>query len=457
MNTYAITTNRYKATEIDAGDSFVDAVFVSLILVALPIKNFAYLVPSIFFVLQAFWGNNAFVRRTIFWGTLIFCVSALSITIDSMSGQVVNPPGLLFAALTYSTLVVILALRPDFSISPARWRSLRTAVAWFVIIQSVIGILQFAACRDPDAVCGTFGLFDFLGGITIAQVYLTFNVFAMVMFLMMGSRTRLENVAVVVGLLACLMAHSGHQTLFFIGSLVIVAMLQMRLRDMLKLGAVVAVLVVLMASVSSIDGHDINEWYRKVALEQDSPKKMVTISAVNLMQEPKNLLLGTAMGQFGSRAALMSSGEYLSTALPKWLTGESQYYRDLYMPPLYEYQSHGEASAISQPSYSVMNLTVELGLPLALVLFVMVVYNFYRNWRLARSADAHARVVGMWANVGLVFFVSCCFIENYIEFPQAIFLPALLYFAALSTTGDENYVALPLPQRGRNTVVGGTR
>ena len=42
----------------------------------------------------------------------------------------------------------------------------------------------------------------------------------------------------------------------------------------------------------------------------------------------------------------------------------------------------------------------------------------------------------MWANVGLVFFVSCLFIENYIEFPQAIFLPALLYFAALSTTED---------------------
>ena len=64
MSTYAITTNRYQATETDAGDSFVDAVFVSLILVALPIKNLAYIVPPIFFVLQAFWGNDGFVRRT---------------------------------------------------------------------------------------------------------------------------------------------------------------------------------------------------------------------------------------------------------------------------------------------------------------------------------------------------------------------------------------------------------
>ena len=180
------------------------------------------------------------MRRTVFWGTLIFCVSALSITIDSMTGQMVNPPGLLFATLTYFTLVVILALRPDFSISPARWQTLRKAVSWFVIIQSVLGILQFAACGDPDAVCGTFGLLDFRGGITIAQVYLTFNLFTMIMFLMTDTRTRLDNVAIVIGLLACLLAHSGHQTLFFMGSLVIVAMLQLRLRDMFKLGVGVA-------------------------------------------------------------------------------------------------------------------------------------------------------------------------------------------------------------------------
>lgn len=455
MSTYAITTDRYQATETDAGDSFVDALFVSMFLLALPIKNLAYIVPPIFFVLQAFWGNSGFARRTVFWGTLIFCVSAVSITIDSMTGQMVNPPGLLFATLTYFTLVVLLALRADFSITPARRRTLRKAVSWFVIVQSVLGILQFAACGDPDAVCGTFGLLDFRGGITIAQVYLTFNLFTMMMFLMSDTRTRLDNVAIVIGLLACLLAHSGHQTLFFMGSLVIVAMFQLRLRDMFKLGVGVVVLVGLMMSVSSIDSHDIGEWYRKVAQEEDSPKKMVTASAMQLMSEPKNLLMGTAMGQFGSRAALISSGEYLSMALPKWLTGESLYYRELYLPPLYEYRAHGEASAISQPSYSVLNLFVELGLPLALVLLSVLAFNFYRNWSLAHSADPHSRSVGMWANVGLVFFVSCLFIENYIEFPQAIFLPALLYFAALSTVKPEEARPRPLAQRDRRVVAGG--
>ena len=78
------------------------------------------------------------------------------------------------------------------------------------------------------------------------------------------------------------------------GSLAFVGMLQLRLRDVLKLGLALGVLFVVTVSVSSINSHDITEWYRKVAVEGDSPKKMVTNSAFEIMSEPKNLLLGTA-------------------------------------------------------------------------------------------------------------------------------------------------------------------
>jgi hypothetical protein len=208
------------------------------------------------------------------------------------------------------------------------------------------------------------------------------------------------------------------------------------------------VIVVLTASISTIDKHDILEWYRKVALEADSPKKMVTISAVEIVSQPKNFLLGTAMGQFGSRAAMISSGEYLSMELPKALVGESEYYRQYMLPPLHEYNAHGEDSAMSQPCYSIMNLFVEMGVPLTFLLLVGVTYQFYRNWQLTRTTDSHTRWVGLWANVGLVFFVLCCLIENYIEFPQAIFLPALLYVAAIASThtGDAKSEIQPTRQ-----------
>ena len=86
MSTNVLTAGYSKSAETDAGDSFVDATIMCLMLIALPIKNFAYLVPPIFFVLQAAMGNVGFVRRTFLWGTLAFSISALSITIDSLPG-----------------------------------------------------------------------------------------------------------------------------------------------------------------------------------------------------------------------------------------------------------------------------------------------------------------------------------------------------------------------------------
>ena len=41
-------------------------------------------------------------------------------------------------------------------------------------------------------------------------------------------------------------------------------------------------------------------------------------------------------------------------------------------------------------------------------------------------------MTGLAANTGLIFFVLCCAVENYAEFPQAIFLPILLYVVAVS-------------------------
>lgn len=437
MSTNVISAPMLRSAEAEAGDSFVNSVLVCLLLIAMPIKNSAYLVPPVFIAMQMLSGNMRFVGRTLLWWSVLVCISTLSILIDSLSGKEVNLPGLYFGFLTFASFVVILALRSDFTISPAHWRGLRIAVAWFVIIQSLIGMMQFAMSGDPDTVCGTFGLLDFRGGVTIAQVYLTFNLFAMVMFLLTDMRGLLAKSAIVVGLLACALAHSGHQIVFFVASLTLVGALQMRLRDVAKLGALLLVLVVLTANVSMIYWSDIEGWYRKAVVEEDSPKRMVTLSAVEVMSGPKNLLLGVGLGQYSSRAALITSGNYLSTELPRSLTGTSDYFRDFILPARYEYQQHGEGSAISEPFCSALNLIVELGVPLAALLLFAVSKQFYRNRLLTRSTDSHTRAVGLWANVGLVFFVLCCFIENYVEFPQAIFLPALLYVAAKASTRTE--------------------
>ena len=77
--------------------------------------------------------------------------------------------------------------------------------AWFVIVQSVIGVLQFAASRNGDAVAGTFGLLDFYyNNISIAQVYFSFTLFGMILFLMLDFRRPIARIAIIMGLLVWL-------------------------------------------------------------------------------------------------------------------------------------------------------------------------------------------------------------------------------------------------------------
>jgi hypothetical protein len=231
-------------------------------------------------------------------------------------------------------------------------------------------------------------------------------------------------------------AHAGHQTLFLMAAIGFVAALQLRPKDAVRLVAGLIALLGLTATVSSIRWADMQRWYEHVLVDEESPKKMVTLAASQIMSAPKNLVLGVGIGQFGSRASLISSGEYLNVRLPGFLYGESEYFRQFVRPAQEVFLLHGEGSAMSKPYFSALNILIEFGLPLTLLLLAALTKLFVYNRRLSRSSDAHARLLGVVANVGLVFFVLCCFVENYLEFPQAIFVPILLYMVAHRSVAD---------------------
>ena len=172
-------------------------------------------------------------------------------------------------------------------------------------------------------------------------------------------------------------------------ALAFAAMVQMRPRDVIRIGAVLVVLAVLTATVSSITLADTKGWYEKTMLDEASPKKMVTFAAAKIMSSPKNVLLGVGMGQYGSRAALITSGDYLSVKIPDVLLGESQYYHELIVPPLAVFQKQGEGSAISKPYYSALNQIVEFGVPLTLLLLAAGAFQFLRNRQLSASPVPH--------------------------------------------------------------------
>jgi hypothetical protein len=150
---------------------------------------------------------------------LALLISGFVLFADSYHGQV-NMPGMFLAIVTYLPLIIAVCHPPIADLSEGVIERLQTTCAWFVIVQSAIGVLQFGMCGNPDTVCGTFGLLDFRQEtVTIAQVYFTFTMFAMLLFMFLDAKRRLVQVALGVGLLTCILAQSGHQTIFLVATL----------------------------------------------------------------------------------------------------------------------------------------------------------------------------------------------------------------------------------------------
>ena len=180
-----------------------------LLLVSLPVKNLSYVVPPLYLAIE-FFARDRITLRTALLMVACFAVSGLSILIDHLAGNDVNPAGLFLLLLTSLPLFIFMAYKVGKKIDQSTLTSLVSLVAWFVILQSVVGCLQFVASRNADAVAGTFGLFDFyLNTISIIQVYYTFNLFCMILFMLLQPHRLLVRVSIVFGLVACVLAQSG--------------------------------------------------------------------------------------------------------------------------------------------------------------------------------------------------------------------------------------------------------
>jgi len=417
-----------------SGAAYYRTFVVCLLLVSVPIKNFAYVVPLAYLALELLFGNPRTVLRTVGLGCIVLCVSALSLLIDVFRGYQVNLPGVAMAGLTYLPLLIILAERFNKKIDDRTFDKFLVVCAWFVIFQSVVGVLQYLASQNGDAVCGTFGLLDFRRGtITIAQVYFTFTMFGMILFLLLSPGRPLTQAAILAGLVACALAQSGHQTVFFVASLALCGGIRFW-RPKVFLAA--ASLVVITAfSVIYFYPRTIElsqEWYRKTVVSNDSPKRLATAGGTQVAGDAKNLLLGAGAGQYSSRAALITSNEYLTVKLPRVLSGESAYAAHHLTVAKAIFEETGEGSAISKPYYSLLSVFVEFGLVQSLVLAGVFLVALLRNLQLMHVEHPQVAAIGMYSAVGILFFLFCCTIENYMEFPQAIFIPILLYIIAAS-------------------------
>lgn len=431
---YAIAHDRTLTEVSRRSDSEFFGLFLfCLVLVSIPIKNLAYVVPPLYLFAQLVCFDSAAAVRTLAVVAFVILISSLSLLIDSLRGQSVNAPGMLLGGLTLLPLFMMITTRFDRRIDEVLFRRISRTVAWFAILQAVVGALQLAASGNPDAVCGTLGFFDFLGSITITQVYFGFLMLSTVLFLLLDTSTLLAKAGILAGVIVSALSQSGHQSVFFAAALVCFTVLQSRQwKLMAGAGCVLVGLLALILYLYPDTLENSKQWYDKTINDPRSPKRLAVNGAQSILSHPKNLVLGTGLGQYSSRAALITSGDMLRVRLPDAVTGQSDYYRT-YLDPSFEvFEERGEGSAISKPYFTWLSVVVELGIFQSAVILLLVGAMVAKCISYMYSSSAIAARTGMVGAIGLVFFFLCCSVENYAEFPQGVFIPYLLFVVGLS-------------------------
>ncbi|MFO7973167.1 MAG: hypothetical protein ACQESR_04940 [Planctomycetota bacterium] len=406
-----------------------------LLTLACPADKLHYLLPVIYLAAIFFTNRDYVFIRVVTVSGIVLCITALSLLIDCFRGHEVNLPGAVIAVIGYSFLFIALAERPDIRMSDRDYQNIVALTAWFVIIQSLIGFVQFGLSGgESDAVAGTFGILDFRQGqYTFGQVFCSLCLSGMVLFLLLEYRRPLAAVAITAGLLAFILAQATHQIGLYIIAIGTVVMLQYRsLKSFaftVTLAAVILLLVLYIYPGTIDDGIG---WYRKTFQMSKSPKLIILEDTGKVVRDIKNVLLGTGIGQFTSRGALITTGSYISVDLPDLFVATSDYYDNHVQSAMRIYEEVGEGSAISKPYFSLLTIPVEYGVIQASLIALFLAMHFRLNLRLSRSPHPQVAATGVFANIGVLYLVLLCMVENYAEFCHALLVPFALYLVAVS-------------------------
>ena len=253
----------------------------------------------------------------------------------------------------------------------------------------------------------------------------------MILFLIPYSNRVLVQCSIIIGVLAVAVAQSGHQTIFFIVAAFAVysSLKNIKLTMLIFMGLFGFIICVLLFFPKT--PFLVSTWYHNLFFG-NFPKVLVVNESLALLSDIKVLLFGTGLGQFSSRAALFSTGDYLSIHLPDIITGESAYFIERISPLLDLQEKVGQGSAIAKPYFSILSITIELGALVTLFLVYLLWKEVKRNNRFINNSTSKEQLfLSKFLNATILFFLLCCTIENYAEFVQAIMLPIMLYIYAI--------------------------
>jgi hypothetical protein len=418
-------------------------VIISVILTAFP-SNYVYYFAPIMVLLTGLLFNVIISLKKFVIVIVIYLGAAfISLSINEFDKIQVNYPGLIFSLITYLPILLFLSKGRFFEINDLSQKKLIKFISIFVIIQSIVVFFQMTQTTNWDALSGTFGLFDYRGRITISQVMFTFNMFVMVLFLLPYFKLWIVKIAILLGFVSVSAAQSGHQTIFFIVTIVMVYLSFRNFKILIQSASVISILAI---SVLYFFPRTLTlavSWFNNIVFG-NFPKRLVVLEAFNLLKDFKIVSLGTGVGQFSSRASLFSSGEYLGVSLPSIITGKSHFYEQIMVPLIELQQMVGQGSAIAKPYFSILSIILEFGIPISILIMILLLKEIYNNYKGSKLKFKEINMLYKFKNASLIFFLLSSFIENYAEFVQAIFLPILIYYMVEGRIGYLQKKHLPV-------------
>lgn len=433
----------------DYAKYYYESFLVALLIVLLPSRILAYLVPFIaltWFIVRS--GSGLVLRKTfllIFGYTLlIFGYYAVYYFQDLyfLSGNAV------VAFLTYGSFIFILLLPGTITSGTYSYEKYAKLLEWVIAIQGFVGIMQFLLVvvtgkfhiLAGDAVQGTIGLFAFVleqpgfGN----QMFAINMVFFLLYFLPYVLVHRRGVVALVLGFVSLLLAGVLHVFISLLAGFLFTVLFYYRgllIGHLHKIVLAIALVILLILPVQLIMPNIFRttDMYLSLYGDGKSPKIDAMDQAFNKLPEeyPVVYLIGLGPGQFSSRAGLMSSGEYFGSkiALLPNITSKPfvKYFQKIWHRYAAKDDSYGN-STMHRPYFSLLSVFAEFGAIGSLLFLYLAIHLFLKFRKLFIVSPDEKRMHGylyFFSGASIIFILFVSFFENYLETTQAIF-PGLM-------------------------------
>ena len=433
---------------------FYETFLLATIIVLLPSRALGYIVPFICLLWYVIRGHSGKVFRLIILSALVFLLVIFFYwSIYSYVGINFLVSNSIVSLITHGSLLFILLVRGSFITSNYSYDKFATVLNYAVLIQGLVGIVQFLAVSltnrfdilPGDAVQGTIGLFAFVSGVAgFGNQMFAINMVFFLVFLapsVLKNRKRLLSFS--IGLISLMFAGVLHVFIALIFSTLVTLFLFRKNLVFSNLGKLVVAVILaglLILPLGTIFPDVFKTANVFITLYQnlDSPKFHIVDRTVNDMTKeyPYVYLIGLGPGQYLSRAGLMSSGKYLDRPIPLLSNTMSEPFQKYAFQTWNSYSTNSDrfgASTMHRPYFSMLSIFAEFGLVGLLLLLTYLIilmarmrktYLYYR-----RNHENQSAYLCFATGLLLIFLFSISFFDNYLETTQAIF-PGLLLLSA---------------------------